>query len=399
MQQFLSFEDLKKLTPPIWLMLISIVMGTVVSGGLYLFFWDTSIYETMGVGKLIVTALVITLPVFVLNSIMAWCFLNEGSRISRLQTALTWGGVFTFLLFVILVMPVLLGLSYGAIFSPFCVGTCMELLMIVCFFVLSNEYHLIRKFWKWKLVHKILLLLNLVSIIFILQIVFGLIPLINTNLDFDRITLVNGFVVDMSIGIITSTFFYYLLVYIGERKRGKSIRSMLQWRLDAAAANMQVVIGYYIFKHGISCNDNKFLKVKPESFSNICNPSSDIIEYWYRWGNLETSSDVTGSTERGLVCHFVDLVKHHTEKIMESTIYSLEDTALMELVARIRMCELVVYTERLILNPKFKISQGGYDNTIIQFYQLYCELAEYVTLNDMFLKESSCSRGVAFQYQ
>lgn len=70
--------------------------------------------------------------------------------------------------------------------------------------------------------HKVLILLNFTSVLFLLQIVFGWIPLINCNYSTERIANINSLVVDLSIGVITSSFFYYLLVYIPE-KEGKKL--------------------------------------------------------------------------------------------------------------------------------------------------------------------------------
>lgn len=69
--------------------------------------------------------------------------------------------------------------------------------------------------------HKVLILLNFISALFLLQIVFEWVPLISCNYSTERIANINSLVVDLSIGVITSSFFYYLLIYIPE-KEGKS---------------------------------------------------------------------------------------------------------------------------------------------------------------------------------
>lgn len=52
-----------------------------------------------------------------------------------------------------------------------------------------------------------------------MQIVFYFFPLVNSNLPVDKINDINNLVTDISICIITSSFFYYLLVYIPERQK------------------------------------------------------------------------------------------------------------------------------------------------------------------------------------
>ena len=61
--------------------------------------------------------------------------------------------------------------------------------------------------------------------------------------------------VDLAVGVITSTFFYYLLVYLGEWKRSKGVRRVIQWRLNAIAQNMEIIIGYYVWKHSVDYNE------------------------------------------------------------------------------------------------------------------------------------------------
>ena len=68
---------------------------------------------------------------------------------------------------------------------------------------------------RWNNVHIWLIILNLMAVIIILQIVFNVIPLWECDMSPERIECINSFVVDLSLGIITSTFFYYLLVYLG----------------------------------------------------------------------------------------------------------------------------------------------------------------------------------------
>lgn len=99
-------------------------------------------------------------------------------------------------------------------------------------------------------------------------------------------------IVDLSLGIITSTFFYYLLVYIGEKKRSKGVRKLIQWRLDAMAANMQVVICYYVYKYNVDSEDYRFLTLNQNSLRLADNLTRERLEYWFRWGNSDVAMNV-----------------------------------------------------------------------------------------------------------
>lgn len=63
---------------------------------------------------------------------------------------------------------------------------------------------------RWVNIHVWLAILNAVSLLFILQIVFEVIPVWECNFTDEKIDRINSFVVDLSLGVITSTFFYYL---------------------------------------------------------------------------------------------------------------------------------------------------------------------------------------------
>ena len=61
-------------------------------------------------------------------------------------------------------------------------------------------------------IHFWLVVLNAISVFLILQIVFGVFPCRECDWPSDKIERVNSLVVDLAVGVITSTFFYYLLV-------------------------------------------------------------------------------------------------------------------------------------------------------------------------------------------
>jgi hypothetical protein len=250
-----------------------------------------------------------------------------------------------------------------------------------------------RKKW-WKNIHLWLVLLNVVSLFFILQIVFELIPLWDSNFTVEKVERINSFIVDLSLGIITSTFFYYLLVYIGERKRRKGVRRLIQWRLDAMAQNMEIVIGYYVYKCKIDCRDMKFLTAHPENFHQVPNPTRDVINYWFGWEN-GGETNVCGSTERGFVCYYIDLLMHHANRIMESTVFSLEDTTLMGLISKILRCGYVQHVNLMIVNPKMDMVLGDYGMAFAYFFKLYCELAEYSRIDGLIPMNSKEPHGIA----
>lgn len=246
-------------------------------------------------------------------------------------------------------------------------------------------------------IHFWLVVLNAISVFLILQIVFGLIPCWECDWPSDKIERVNSLVVDLAVGVIISTFFYYLLVYLGEWKRSKGVRRVIQWRLDAMAQNMQIIIGYYVWKHSVEYNDHKFLKIQPEIFKVAISPIEDVINYWFDW-EKGGGVNACGSTEKGFICYYVDLLLHHGNRVMESSVFSLEDTELIELVNGIVRCSFVQMVNMMIVNPNKIINLGGYGNMLAYFYELYRQLAEYARIDGMVVMNDKGPKGMAMKY-
>lgn len=246
-------------------------------------------------------------------------------------------------------------------------------------------------------IHFWLVVMNAISVFLILQIVFGLFPVWECDWPSDKIERVNSFVVDLAVGVFTSTFFYYLLVYLGEWKRSKGVRRVIQWRLDAMAQNMEIIIGYYVWKHSVECNDHKFLKIHPEPFKVAISPTKDVINYWFDW-EKGGSVNACGSTEKGFICNYVDLLLHHGNRVMESSVFSLEDTELMELVNSIVRCPFVQMLNLMIVNPNMIINLGGYGNMLAYFYELYRQLAKYARIDSMVVMDDKGPKGIATIY-
>lgn len=246
-------------------------------------------------------------------------------------------------------------------------------------------------------IHFWLVVLNAISVFLILQIVFGVFPCRECDWPSDKIERVNSLVVDLAVGVITSTFFYYLLVYMGEWKRSKGVRRVIQWRLNAMAQNMEIIIGYYVWKHSVDYNDHKFLKIQPEGFKVAMSPTKDVINYWFDW-EKGGGVNACGSTEKGFICNYVDMLLHHGNKVMESSVFSLEDTELIELIDSIVRSSFVQMVNLMIINPNKIINLGGYGDMLVSFYELYRQLAKYARIDGMVVMDDKGPKGMATIY-
>lgn len=226
---------------------------------------------------------------------------------------------------------------------------------------------------------------------------FGLFPVWECDWHSDKIDSVNSLAVDLAIGVITSTFFYYLLVYLGEWKRSKGVRRVIQWRLNAMAQNMEIIIGYYVWKHSVDYNDRKFLKIQPEGLKVVISPTNDVINYWFDW-EKGGGVNACGSTEKGFICNYVDMLLHHGNKVIESSVFSLEDTELMELIDSIVRCPFVQMLNLMIINPNKIINIGGYGDMLAYFYELYRQLDRYARIDGMLVMDDKGPKDIAMIY-
>ena len=148
------------------------------------------------------------------------------------------GGLFTSIIYLITAISLAKGWYSFFLWISF-----FEFIFVLCVIWVTYRNKTRIKMVRISLLHVVLAVLNLVACFFILQIVFGLCPLISCGLSKERIDLINGFVVDMSVGVITSTFFYYLLVYWAERRRNRQVRLLNQDKINFLCGLMQVVVG------------------------------------------------------------------------------------------------------------------------------------------------------------
>lgn len=384
----LSLDELRRLTPPIWCMVISIILSTIVSGCMLLFYQYGDNYQSMETSKLLLTSIVITAPILVINSLLLWSIVKRESSKHVMLTSLTWGGVFTTLLFGLLTI---IGTS-----MQFLWGCCYEL-SLFAFILWALHDKTITKRVRGSILHIVLFVLNIISFFFILQIVFGLIPLIDSDLSPQRITLINGLIVDLSIGIIISTLFYYLLVYVPEKIRRKQIRMFNQGKLDYLAGLMQVVVAYFSDKYSLVVGCRNLVDVDFSRLPQFGSFNQEQVEFWFsQRENIVTN--VEGSTELGFLHCYLKVIKNISNILYASNIFSLDDMNLQRVVLRIRESSLINNTEHLYNNKPTQIFIPSLSQDVRDFFLLYQELAGFVTLGNIVIKGDRPQNSVPIVY-
>ena len=66
--------------------------------------------------------------------------------------------------------------------------------------------------------------------------------------------------------VLASILFYYRLVYIGERKRAKDMRKLIQGKLNVTAYVMEIIIAYYVDKCNVTLKDKRLIGLSRKDF-------------------------------------------------------------------------------------------------------------------------------------
>ena len=202
----------------------------------------------------------------------------------------------------------------------------------------------------------VLWLLNIISIVFILQIVFDIFPLFESNYPLIKAEKINSLVIDCSIGIITSTLFYILLVYIPERRKAKTARNAQKIHLQYLAEHMQ----FFIL--------SLYLRKKDGTLNYFIGYNEFGIHTLYK------------------------VVTKTIDKILSNPTIIFEDENLIELLNEIYNCKLFnlirIYNskESIAINClKNVISTVELKSALIEYYKLYIRLLKYSSPNSFYI--------------
>ncbi len=396
---FLNQEALRtfcQIRPRLWFLVITFVLSTVVSGSLTEMVLNPERFWVTGTSKVVLAAFILTLPVWSVNTLLTWTLLRKGGNRPRFQVAMAGSGLFTSVIFLITVLMAAAKVIDDSV-SFICCISFFEL-FFVCSVIWSgtmNKTALIKI--RRSLLHIVLAVLNVISFLFILQIVFGCFPLISCSLGEERVNLINGFVVDMSVGIITSTFFYYLLVYLPEKRRNKQVRLINQGRINFLCSLMQVVVGYFCDKYQLKYTKGDLLDA---DFSNI--PSVQLIgqepiTFWYSQSG-DSVSDLSGSTEIGFLAYYLIHVKDWASKLYASNVLALDDLELLSAITQIKDSKLASSVDTLNRNRGIKVHIPALSQEIVEFFELYKSLAEYAEIREIVLKGEKPANVIPLEY-
>lgn len=238
-----------------------------------------------------------------------------------------------------------------------------------------------------KKLHIILTALNIVSIFFVLQIILNWFPTFNCNYSGDKIEKINSLVIDLSLGVITSTLFYILLVVIPERRKSHTTRQVLSINLRYLAENMQYAIAHItkIYSLKIQQWDLNYSHINLQEFSKTKSSlfSKDYIsgnyEIFLRKDNIECSIGISQINLKDICSKTMKLI----DKTLSSPNIIFEDENLIKLLHAINICDFHKYLlVSTTSNTKIPINSTIVNKLITEYYMLYLSLLKYTSTNN-----------------
>ena len=242
---------------------------------------------------------------------------------------------------------------------------------------------LIIVFFRKRWLSIILWLLNIISVFFIVQIVFEVFPLVDSNYSLDKIDRINSLIIDCSIGILASTLFYILLVYIPERKKTKLARKVQKTYLQYLSEHMQFFILYLVKVYSLKMEKDDV------QYSIFINPPKSY-PLFVRAGD---SNSFVGNKVLGIK-EMYGGVNDLINKILSNPIIIFEDESLIDLLNKILTCKL--FKLLIISESKDSLSTDVSNSifssdilklSLVEYYILYIRLLDYSLPNYFFIKE------------
>ena len=189
------------------------------------------------------------------------------------------------------------------------------------------------------------------------MIVFAWIPCIPCDLPEDRINAINNLYVCIATSVVASTIFYYMNYWVVERGHQKKIRTWIK---------------------RVETKDKTLLKLDSQIFKGIPYPTKDIITL--RVNLPENSNGVgvfDGSTELGWLYYYSEHCKRFSHDLLDSFVFCMDDINIVNLINKINSSSFLSNIEIMYSN-NIPIRPGGYDKSLIDFYDYYTQLAKYV---------------------
>jgi hypothetical protein len=235
----------------------------------------------------------------------------------------------------------------------------------------------------------ILLTLNLISIVCILQIDLGLIPLIKIEFSESRAERINSLISNLSQGVVMSTFFYLILVYLQERTRASTTRKLIQPRIDTIAFMLGQSMAYFVFKYNLKTTGENFRGLTVNDFKVITKLTHEKMNFRYSvTANNMTSTISTGNvTELNHFIHEKEIVIKKIDEVFTLPTVSSEEDKLIEALSQLRDCSFYTGVESFY---KFgnNVQIANFEQRVYEYYCCYRNIHKHSQKHKVTLIES-----------
>lgn len=230
---------------------------------------------------------------------------------------------------------------------------------------------------KNNVLNCILIILNIIAILIIIYIVSEILPFIPCDYSIEKISKINNLTLSVSIGIVLSSFFYLLLVFLPELNRRRTVRATISAKLDTIINNIQTHIAYFNKKYSMNGNmiDN-FINIPQTNFQDI-KTIEDCPTNFY----AETESDgidINIYTELDYFYANSLFIKRVIESILSTPSIVYEDVDLIKTLSEIKENSFYNTVEILHKNKGKGMTVGGVNSSIYRYYTLYGNLLKHI---------------------
>lgn len=240
-----------------------------------------------------------------------------------------------------------------------------------------------------------LCLLCIFSIYYISKIIFNIGELTECNYSLTKIEKINSLVVDICIGILTSTLFYILLVYLPDYSKKRAVRNIICSDLEYIANNMQMIFSYIM-----SVNKDLFT---PETYND--NYSDIPLSVFAKINKIENTKKHHPYSVT-IEAYLVNKYTNSTNKIYavdQPISYAEHRKLILQLVSSIQRLPLIIFEEpeliQILNDIKISIFLSSiktaeifeetyktklYIQGVSSYYTMYVALLKFVTPNTLF---------------
>lgn len=236
-------------------------------------------------------------------------------------------------------------------------------------------------FIKTNPITVLLMFFNVFSFIFILQIMFGIIPLFSTNTSENNVKNINSFVLAVSYSTLPATIFYLFTVTYPNFIKKKEAFKVIQPRLETIVNALHHSVKYLLFKRLNIFTDSINKKLLLSDFDNIQSLNSEKMDMNYRILGKHGGWIPFGSGEITEIQHFErerNLIKTKIDEIFSTPSIKYVDDELIVLLTQLKDCWFYAGVDAH-LQYGDRVSVQNFNTGVHDYYQLYIKLSQHLT--------------------